>query len=77
MACTARPVILNYNMIETRDEMALRHVLMGREILAAQQAHIDRLRSKGSDTNQSERVLALYEQNQAIFEGDLAGFHQG
>ena len=64
-------------MIETRHEMALRHARMGREILAAQRAHIDHLRSKGTDTNQSERVLALYEQTQTIFEGDLAGFHQG
>lgn len=58
-------------MTETRREMALRHVMTGRKIVADQKARIERLRNKGEDTTSAGRLLAQYEQLLAIFENDL------
>jgi len=58
-------------MPETRREMALRHVISGREIIAAQKERIERRRAKGEDTAHDEALLVQYEHSQAIFEDDL------
>jgi hypothetical protein len=59
-------------MTEGRYEMALRHVLRGREIVAAQRRTIEGLRAKGADDRDAEDLLALFLRSQAIFEQDLA-----
>jgi hypothetical protein len=51
--------------------MALRHVLSGRKIIAAQRELIERRRSEGRDTTHQEDLLARYERTQEIFEADL------
>ncbi len=58
-------------MTETRRETALRHVITGRRIIAAQQARIARLRAEGKDTTRAEQLLASYEDSLAIFEDHL------
>jgi len=50
---------------------AERHVTEGQRILDRQRAIIERQRALGSDTQQSEALLAAFERSQAIFEGDL------
>jgi hypothetical protein len=58
-------------MSEDRLQMARRHVIEGRRVIAAQQELIARLRARGEDTSVDERLLRRFEQNQTIFEKDL------
>ena len=58
-------------MSETRREMAVRHVLSGRKIVAAQRERVHRLRLEGKDTSEAENLLTQYKRTLAIFEDDL------
>lgn len=58
-------------MLETRREMAERHVTTGRRIIAAHRQLIERLRAAGGDCSEAQGTLALYERMQVIFEYDL------
>jgi hypothetical protein len=59
-------------MTESRREMALRHVLYGRRIVAAQRLKVERLREEHRDAAPDEELLTLFERSLAIFETDLA-----
>lgn len=59
-------------MTESRYDMAMRHVLRGREIVEAQRLTVARLRAGGGDSREAEKLLVLYLRSQAIFEQDLA-----
>jgi len=56
---------------KSRKQLALRHVLTGRKIIASQRERIERRRAKGLDATEAERLLAQYERTQEIFESDL------
>jgi hypothetical protein len=58
-------------MSEDQLEMARRHVIEGRQVIAKQQELVSRLRGSGKDTSKDERLLRRFEQNQAMFEKDL------
>jgi hypothetical protein len=63
--------MLFHTMSEDRLELARRHVIEGRRVIAAQQELIERLRAAGKDTTIDERLLRRFEQNQVVFEKDL------
>ena len=63
--------LFHAGMTETRQEMALRHVVSGRKIIAAQRRLIERRRGEGKNTTVQEELLARYEHTQSIFEDDL------
>lgn len=52
-------------------EVAIRHVTLGRRIVAAQERRVAVLRADGCDCRAAESLLATYRQTQAIFEDDL------
>ena len=54
-----------------RHAQAERHVDDGRRIIDRQRVLIERQKALGSDTAESETLLASFERSQAIFEGDL------
>ena len=58
--------------MESKDEIALRHVLEGRRIVARQKALIERMRTTGLDTNDAESLLNSFIGSLAIFEDDLS-----
>ena len=58
--------------VESKLEQATRHVLKGREIVAAQSRRVAALREKGADAWAEEDLLRRFESTQAIFEADLA-----
>ena len=64
-------------MTETRREMALRHVISGRRIVAAQRGRVAQLRATGKDATEAEALRAQYERSLAIFEDDLARLERG
>jgi hypothetical protein len=66
-----RAATFSMRMAETRRQKALRHVLKGRTIVAAQRALIASRRSEGKDTADAEDLLSAFERSQAIFEDDL------
>jgi len=55
----------------SKREMAARHVLEGRRIVAGQKALIERMRASGADTNDAESLLNSFIGSLAIFEDDL------
>jgi len=59
-------------MVESRHEMALRHVRRGREIVASQEQKVTNLRERGRDTSQAEDLLNVFTRSLNIFEKDLA-----
>ena len=48
-------------------DVARRHVLDGRQLVADQRFRVKRLRRRG-DTHSAEKVLGLFERSQDIFE---------
>jgi hypothetical protein len=52
-------------------EVARRHVLTGRQIVANQRLRIEYLKAKGLSTSDAETTLALFERSQEIFEDHL------
>jgi hypothetical protein len=52
-------------------EMAFRHVIHGRRMVARQQERVERLGRNGSDTTEAERTLDLFVRTLNIFEDDL------
>src|SRR5262249_24973298 len=57
--------------MESKREMALRHVLEGRRIVARQKALIETMRVRGLDTNDAESLLNSFIGSLTIFEDDL------
>jgi len=57
--------------MESKREMAIRHVLEGRRIVARQKALIEKLRVSGLDTNDAKSVLNSFIGSLMIFEDDL------
>jgi len=55
-----------------RYEQAHRHVIDGQRITDRQLTLIERQKLLGSDTTNSEGLLAAFRRSQAIFESDLA-----
>ena len=55
-----------------RHAEAERHVADGQRVIDRQRAIIERQQALGSDTQQSQALLAAFERSQAIFESDLA-----
>jgi hypothetical protein len=52
-------------------EVARRHVLDGRQLVASQRLRVERLRAAGRNTDSAERILGLFEKSQDIFERHL------
>jgi|RhiMetdeSRZDD1v2_1073273.scaffolds.fasta_scaffold660645_3 hypothetical protein len=65
MAAIYRPWLERY--LEAR-----RHAVAGRGVIKRQREFIAREKAKGLSTDRSEDLLALFQQTQVIFEGDLA-----
>jgi hypothetical protein len=62
-------------MVENRGEMALRHVMRGREIVAGQELLVSRLRLKGLPTIEAEEILGNFRVSLQIFEEDLTAIN--
>lgn len=58
-------------MVETRLQMALRHVASAREIVAAQAALVERLQAARRDATDPLSLLAQFKRTLAMFEDDL------
>jgi len=58
-------------MAETAREMAVRHVVSGHRIVAAQRALVTRLCNDGRDASTAEQLLRQFERSLAMFEDDL------
>ena len=56
---------------ESDREMAVRHVIQGRGIVARQRECVERLARKGLDTTQAQRTLHMFTRTLNIFEDDL------
>jgi hypothetical protein len=52
-------------------EMAFRHVIDGRRIVARQRERVERLARNGGDTTEAESTLDLFARTLNIFEDDL------
>jgi len=52
-------------------ELARRHVLEARRIIAEQRQRVQKLREEGGDTTEAEQSLDFFEQSLANFEGHL------
>ena len=57
---------------ETRKQMASRHVIKARRIVARQRAVVRRMRRAGQDSAAAESLLTSFENSLRIFETDLA-----
>ena len=55
---------------------AARHVERTRSVVERQQEVVAKLKALGQDTTHSERVLALFKRNLAIFEKNLSALLQ-
>jgi hypothetical protein len=58
--------------IDERRAMARTHVEWGRRVIARQQQYVKELRESGRDTEAAEKLLAVFERTQKVFEHDLA-----
>jgi hypothetical protein len=58
-------------MEQTKTEMARRHVIEGRRIVACQRERVERLAGIGLDTTEAKRTLDLFARTLDIFEDDL------
>jgi hypothetical protein len=56
---------------ESKEELAWRHVAKGRRIVADQRTRVERLKEQGRNTENAERILALFTQSLVIFEDHL------
>jgi dephospho-CoA kinase len=56
---------------ETKREMAARHVMSAKRIIANQKSLIERLRLAGLATDNSEALLDQFERTLQLFEEDL------
>ena len=57
--------------MESKREMAVRHVLEARRIVAQQKALIERMRASGLDTSDAELLLNSFSRSLAVFQNDL------
>jgi hypothetical protein len=57
--------------MEPKLEMAFRHVIGGRRIVALQRQRVEMLSRNGSDTTEAQRTLDLFARTLDIFEEDL------
>jgi len=58
-------------MTESRLEVALRHVVAGRRIVAAQERRVAERQMDGRNCSDAESLLATYRMTQEIFEESL------
>jgi DNA-directed RNA polymerase sigma subunit (sigma70/sigma32) len=58
-------------MEASKKEMAVRHVINGRRIVARQRERVERLARYGLDTTEAKRTLDLFARTLNIFEDDL------
>ena len=58
--------------IDERRAFARGHVAWGRQVIARQHQYIKELRESGRDTEAAEKLLAVFERTQKLFEYDLA-----
>jgi hypothetical protein len=58
--------------IDERRALARRHVEGGRMVIARQQQYLKELRVSGRDIEAAEKLLAVFERTQKVFEYDLA-----
>jgi hypothetical protein len=58
-------------MEPSKMEMAFRHVIAGRRIVARQSQRVEMLARNGSDTSVAKRTLDLFATTLNIFEDDL------
>jgi hypothetical protein len=58
-------------MEASKKEMAVRHVINGRRIVARQHERVERLARNGLDTTEAKRTLDLFARTLNIFEDDL------
>jgi hypothetical protein len=58
-------------MEQSKREMAFRHVLDGRRIVARQRERVETLARSGRDTTEAKRTLDLFARTLNIFEDDL------
>jgi hypothetical protein len=57
--------------MESKVEMAFRHVVQGRRIVARQRQLVEWLALNGRDTTSAEQILDSFVRTLAIFEDDL------
>ena len=55
-----------------RYRQAQQHVIDGRQRIERQRALVEKQKGRGSDTTESEGLLATFHRSQSIFEDDLA-----
>ena len=58
--------------IDERRAFAPGHVEWGRRVIAWQRRYVKELRESGRDTEAAEKLLAVFERTQKVFEYDLA-----
>ena len=58
--------------IRERCTLARTHVEWGLRVIARQQQYVKELRESGRDTEAAEKLLAVLERTQKVFERDLA-----
>jgi hypothetical protein len=58
-------------MEPSNKEMAFRHVIQGRRVVARQRERMEMLARKGLDTAEAQRTLDLFTRTLNIFEDDL------
>lgn len=63
-------------MVETRLQVALRHVASAREIVVAQTALVDRLQRAGRDATEELLLLSQLKRTLATFEDNLRRIQQ-
>ena len=57
--------------MESKLEQAMRHVLRGEQIVAAQSEIVERLKANGLDTTGAVQLLDQFKNSLAIFRADL------
>ncbi len=57
--------------MESKVEIAFRHVVQGRRLVARQRRLVERLALNGRDTTNAEQILDLFVRTLALFEDDL------
>jgi hypothetical protein len=57
--------------MESKKEMAFRHVIDGRRLVARQRELVEMLARNGRDTTEAKRLLDLFARTLDVFEDDL------
>jgi hypothetical protein len=58
--------------IDERRAFARGHVEWGRKVITRQRQYVQELKENGRDTEAAEKLLAVFERTQKVFEYDLA-----